>query len=134
MTTDVLMLARALGHPCPEADAAFLQDLAKNIAAPLRAQIDRLMLEYCPDEMTPDQLANWAAHQKAFVETPAKKGEETCPDLVVAPDPWAMPVVRPEFHFSPAERERIETAFDKAIRNSPVLSAYYRHDHPTAGK
>ena len=71
MTTDVLMLARALGHPCPEADAVFLQDLAKNIAAPLQAQIDRLMLEYCPDEMTSEQLATWAAHQKAFVETPA---------------------------------------------------------------
>lgn len=40
-------------------------------------------------------------------------------------DPYAMPVVRPEFHFSPAERERIEAAFDKAIKNSAVLSAYY---------
>jgi len=53
---DVLALAKELGHPCPEADAAFLEDLAKNIAAPLQAQIDRLMLEYCPVEMTPGQL------------------------------------------------------------------------------
>ena len=30
----------------------------------LQARIDALMLEYCPDEMTPEQLANWAAHQE----------------------------------------------------------------------
>ena len=30
----------------------------------LQAKIDALMLEYCPDEMTPEQRANWAAHQR----------------------------------------------------------------------
>lgn len=30
-----------------------------------QAKIDSLMLEFCPDEMTPMQLANWAAHQQA---------------------------------------------------------------------
>lgn len=29
----------------------------------LQARVDELMLEYCPDEMTPEQRANWAAHQ-----------------------------------------------------------------------
>lgn len=29
-----------------------------------QAEIDRLMLEYCPDEMTPEQFENWARHQK----------------------------------------------------------------------
>lgn len=29
----------------------------------LRARIDALMLEYCPDEMTADQTAEWARHQ-----------------------------------------------------------------------
>lgn len=29
----------------------------------LQAHIDALMLEFCPDEMTPQQKANWAAHQ-----------------------------------------------------------------------
>lgn len=29
-----------------------------------QARIDLLMMEYCPDEMTPAQLANWAAHQE----------------------------------------------------------------------
>jgi hypothetical protein len=31
----------------------------------LQARIDALMLEYCPDEMTPEQIANWERHQKA---------------------------------------------------------------------
>jgi hypothetical protein len=26
--------------------------------------IDRLMMEYCPDEMTVEQMAEWASHQK----------------------------------------------------------------------
>ena len=29
-----------------------------------QASIDRLMLEYCPDEMTPSQKAAWEANQK----------------------------------------------------------------------
>jgi hypothetical protein len=30
-----------------------------------QAHIDRLMLEYCPDEMTPEQIENWKRHQVA---------------------------------------------------------------------
>lgn len=30
----------------------------------LQATIDRLMLEYCPEEMTQEQKDNWAKHQK----------------------------------------------------------------------
>jgi len=30
----------------------------------LKAKIDALMFEYCPDEMTPEQLKNWEAHQR----------------------------------------------------------------------
>ncbi len=29
-----------------------------------QAQIDALMLEYCPDEMTTEQIDNWEKHQK----------------------------------------------------------------------
>jgi hypothetical protein len=29
-----------------------------------QAEIDRLMLEFCPEEMTPEQIGNWAKHQK----------------------------------------------------------------------
>jgi hypothetical protein len=31
----------------------------------LMAKIDALMFEYCPDEMTPEQIANYEAHVKA---------------------------------------------------------------------
>jgi hypothetical protein len=37
---------------------------AQRDAGAKQAEIDRLMLEFCPDEMTEQQLANWAAHQK----------------------------------------------------------------------
>ena len=30
----------------------------------MQANIDRLMLEYCPGEMTPMQIAEWEANQK----------------------------------------------------------------------
>lgn len=31
----------------------------------LQARIDALMLAHCPDEMTPEQIAEWERHQKA---------------------------------------------------------------------
>lgn len=36
----------------------------------LQARIDSLMLEYCPDEMTPEQVAEWERHQKVTVHGP----------------------------------------------------------------
>ena len=35
----------------------------ENKVLSLRAKIDSLMLEYCPDEMTPEQIKNWENHQ-----------------------------------------------------------------------
>lgn len=32
----------------------------------LQAKLDAVMLEYCPEEMTSDQLAEWAAHQNRY--------------------------------------------------------------------
>ena len=29
----------------------------------IQAELDRLMLEYCPEQMTAEQLKNWAEHQ-----------------------------------------------------------------------
>lgn len=29
----------------------------------LQAKIDQLMLEYCPEEMTPEQIEDWGKHQ-----------------------------------------------------------------------
>lgn len=37
-------------------------DLTKQLAA-AQARIDELMLEYCPNEMTEEQLAEYARHQ-----------------------------------------------------------------------
>lgn len=45
-----------------------------------QAQIDRLMLEYCPDEMTPEQMREWEKNIKPFVE-PIKQE----PNLYAAP-------------------------------------------------
>ena len=35
----------------------------ESVVATLQARIDELMLEYCPDEMTHEQLDEWARHQ-----------------------------------------------------------------------
>lgn len=37
--------------------------------SPKQAQIDRLMLEHCPEEMTDEQMANWRAHQVIVLGT-----------------------------------------------------------------
>lgn len=34
--------------------------------ASMQAKIDALMLEYCPDEMTKEQMDNWEKHQKVI--------------------------------------------------------------------
>jgi predicted RNase H-like nuclease (RuvC/YqgF family) len=34
-----------------------------------QAKIDSLMLEYCPDEMTPEQIENWKRHQTGAKES-----------------------------------------------------------------
>lgn len=35
------------------------------------ARIDALMLEYCPDEMTKEQIENWCKHQRAITHAEA---------------------------------------------------------------
>ena len=40
-------------------------------ASAKQAEIDRLMLEFCPDEMTPEQIEEWGKHQ-----VPAKGATE----------------------------------------------------------
>ncbi len=39
-------------------------EAAERELAEARAKIDALMLEYCPDEMTPGQVDEWARHQR----------------------------------------------------------------------
>lgn len=45
-------------------DAAESAEAAERKLAEARAKIDALMLEYCPDEMTPGQVDEWARHQR----------------------------------------------------------------------
>ena len=42
-------------------EALYLAYRAKYEA--VQAKLDELMLEYCPDEMTPEQIAEWARNQ-----------------------------------------------------------------------
>ena len=47
----------------------------------LQAKVDALMLEYCPDEMTAEQLEVWGAHQR-----PASISEEEAIMRAIATD------------------------------------------------
>lgn len=44
------------------------QETTKKMQA-LQAKIDALMLEYCPQEMTEAQLAEWASHQRPVLDS-----------------------------------------------------------------
>lgn len=49
------------------AATANIEDIIKDFRKEneyLQSKIDELMLEYCPDEMTEEQLNNWKKHQK----------------------------------------------------------------------
>lgn len=46
----------------------------------LQAKIDSLMLEYCPNEMTTEQMQEWGRHQKPVKQAPpAEKAMEKKP-------------------------------------------------------
>ena len=45
-------------------EAYAAKETAERELAEARAKIDALMLEYCPDEMTPGQVDEWARHQR----------------------------------------------------------------------
>ena len=45
-----------------------LERFAELARAPLQAKIDSLMLEYCPDEITDEQMTEWANNQKPVQE------------------------------------------------------------------
>ena len=45
-----------------------LEHFAALVAAPLQAKIDALMLEYCPDEITYEQMDAWMKHQQPVQE------------------------------------------------------------------
>ena len=59
---------------CDEA-AALLVSLAEAMEAD-QAKIDALMLEYCPDDMTPEQREEWARHQSRSAPPASTEGEK----------------------------------------------------------
>lgn len=58
--------ARCAWATARSSDTARIEEMKKRDA--LQAKVDELMLEYCPDEMTEEQLRNWESHQRAFNE------------------------------------------------------------------
>lgn len=68
-----LETANAYGQQCDEGIRrlqARVAELEREVAAK-QARIDALMIEYCPDEMTPEQVAEWARHQRPISEQAA---------------------------------------------------------------
>lgn len=51
----------------PRKVAVVAENWRKKLAAK-QAEVDALMLEYCPSEMSQEQLDNWAAHQRPAKE------------------------------------------------------------------
>lgn len=45
-----------------------IRELTQQLAAK-QARIDELMLEYCPNEMTEEQLEEWSKHQRTVKES-----------------------------------------------------------------
>lgn len=68
---DFSALLALLPEDHPRAAATKLPEGGDAKVMALQARIDELMLEYCPDEMTPEQIENWKRHQKAIPEDAA---------------------------------------------------------------
>lgn len=50
------------------------RDTARRDCEALQAQVDALMLEFCPEDMTPEQIARWGRHQERVSRLPLKVG------------------------------------------------------------
>jgi hypothetical protein len=46
-----------------KSDAGFLREVKQYILN-MEVKIDNLMLEYCPEDMTKEQIKNWQRHQE----------------------------------------------------------------------
>lgn len=82
---------------CDEYKSASLDDVlrmreeleaARKDAESKQAKIDRLMLEYCPDEMTPAQVKEWELNQKPFTGCPNCGSTAIHACLGFKPEPW----------------------------------------------
>lgn len=67
-------LTDLIGAVVAERDAALatLREAEKD-AQSKQAQIDSLMFEYCPSEMTPEQVEEWGRHQRPCAKSQEQK-------------------------------------------------------------
>ena len=67
---EIIRMARKAGynHNAAFHDQGILERFAALVAAPLQYKIDELMLEYCPNEMTAEQLENYEKHQQPYLD------------------------------------------------------------------
>lgn len=73
-------------HAAPYANVArAFHAHEQRVRGEMQAKIDALMLEYCPDEMTPEQVAEWGRHQKRVPEPTAP--QLSTADVSTAPSP-----------------------------------------------
>lgn len=66
-------------EPCSDGDYVSYDDAMEAING-LQARIDSLMLEHCPDEMTEQQMTEWAKHQVAACVECSLSGKSACPE------------------------------------------------------
>jgi len=85
------MQARRIIYALDHERSAVSETGAQNDCAALQAKIDRLMLEYCPDEMTPEQIENWGKHQRA-VSLPDAPDLPSIPTVTTTPKGNDKPV------------------------------------------
>lgn len=91
-----------------------------------QSRIDALMLEYCPEEMTPEQKAEWARHQ-VTVKFGCHCDIETMPEGFI-PDGCVMDDNRDEHcvYAGPLRREgktKLDCAYWRPIELAPKIAA-----------
>jgi hypothetical protein len=90
---------------------------ARNEAQAKQAKIDALMLEYCPEEMTAEQVAEWGRHQRAMPDLPS------VPDLPEIKSP-AQPSAEVARRLREAMTNMIDEAQENATRYHESMKGY----------
>jgi len=67
----------------------FARAIEAEVSAPLQAKIDELMLEFCPNEMTPEQLAEWGRNQRPVSEAEQAATDKAVAEVLQAQEPVA---------------------------------------------
>ena len=81
-----------------------------------QAQIDRLMLEYCPDEMTPKQMQEWGNNQRPAEQAeqePVAWHEPNAYGNVTVYEKWAKENGWQPLYTAPPKREWVDLTDDE---------------------